>query len=252
MKQRFQRNDFCRCGSGKKYKRCCLEKDEREQFTYDSEHRKERGITLLEMTITGTPIDIEDGRNKLSSADEKELCNIYVQMQSTTEQPLALMLIQRLLALRAKYPNYPVLLNYLVTTYTIAGQKDQAKRVFAELVAAFPRYLFGKIMLAQQYLEQDDPEKAFEAMGKRYVLRDMYPERDTFHVSEVKAFHSIVFRCCFALGDFRAAYQQYKMLKKIHEVFDGGCPRAAEQSGFADIEFVMSQVLAHVDIMGPK
>jgi hypothetical protein len=36
-KEEIGRNDVCPCGSGKKYKRCCLESDEKKR-------RKQRGL----------------------------------------------------------------------------------------------------------------------------------------------------------------------------------------------------------------
>ena len=44
------RNSPCPCGSGKKYKRCCIDKDERdqrEQAAFDARERREQAATLL-------------------------------------------------------------------------------------------------------------------------------------------------------------------------------------------------------------
>jgi hypothetical protein len=58
---RLERNETCHCGSGSKYKRCCLERDE-------ALRRQQRGATL--------PTWIDESRSKLHQF-EKYVCNVF-------------------------------------------------------------------------------------------------------------------------------------------------------------------------------
>jgi hypothetical protein len=70
MKDRVGRNDSCPCGSGKKYKRCCLGATARER-PLTSRHEPSRaevdgdGLTLLVETAQGTMVRSIPGASPL-------------------------------------------------------------------------------------------------------------------------------------------------------------------------------------------
>src|SRR4051812_42625618 len=76
MKGRLGRNDPCPCGSGRKYKRCCLDATTREQAVA-TPHEATRagdegeGLALLVETARGTMVRIIPSASPLSSGARK-------------------------------------------------------------------------------------------------------------------------------------------------------------------------------------
>jgi hypothetical protein len=59
---------------------------------------------------------------------------------------------QQLNILRAKYPDNPIILNYILVGYEILRIHDQIDTLIDEMYKQFPNYLFAKTAVANKYL----------------------------------------------------------------------------------------------------
>jgi hypothetical protein len=100
--------------------------------------------------------------------------------------------IRELEALVDRHPQAPVFYNFLNVAYSRAGEEERRRTIIARCRAALPDYLFGMISQAELLLEGEDYEAFRELWGGRFDLRELYPDRTRFHVSEVAGFYGII------------------------------------------------------------
>jgi uncharacterized protein YchJ len=92
----------------------------------------------------------------------------------------------------ARHPEFPTLLNYLMSAYQQRNQPRQARQVLKDLAKFHPDYLFTRIGLALDALETTKPDAVVRALGPALDITKLYPERDLFHVSELKNYYVCV------------------------------------------------------------
>jgi hypothetical protein len=100
--------------------------------------------------------------------------------------------IKRIEEFIREYPYLPKLYNFLEGLYIIDGQDDKAKKLAQIMYDKFPYYLFAKVAYANYCMEVgrvDEFTRIFE--GKSH-LKELYPYREEFHVSEFLAFTDVV------------------------------------------------------------
>lgn len=83
-----------------------------------------------------------------------------------------------------KYPNLPGLYNYLSIVYVDSNNSEKAFETTLEIVEKFPDYLFGKINLANFYIEKKQLEKVAEIF-ESFDITELYPKREVFHEGEI-------------------------------------------------------------------
>lgn len=114
-----------------------------------------------------------------------------------------------------RYPEIPQAYNFLQTAYTLAGDQGSARRMCDEILERFPGHLFGRLALANDYLDQGELERIPEIFENNYDLKLLYPERKRFHISEVLNFSAIMARYFHALGENDRAEMYYKILNQL-------------------------------------
>lgn len=100
--------------------------------------------------------------------------------------------IPELVAAIEQHPGVPVFHNYLCVAYNAAGDSESADRTIVESYRSHPDYLFARLNYAELRIREGDVEGALEALDGRLELRDLYPGRTRFHVSEVVGFTYVV------------------------------------------------------------
>ena len=149
--------------------------------------------------ITNDP-SLADKENKISPELRIHLEDLYEEVIKGKKST-----IKKLKRLIEKYPDTPVLKNYLSVLYSKLGDWDKVNEVNHELVKAYPDYLFGKMNLAMEYLFEEEYEKAFKVFDGKFEIYEMYPNREVFHEKEVKSFYSTLFRCFVGIREFEMA-----------------------------------------------
>ena len=154
-------------------------------------------------------------------------------------------LAERLRRLVQQYPNVPALKNYLMTTYTLTGQKSRALEVLEQTIQQHPRYLLGLVNKANQLLVNDDTagvEKLFN--GPPDDLARLYPERSVFQASEVAHFTFASFNYYITKGDPDAALARLRLMRDLHYHNIEQLRHMKEQLDMARLRYNMEQMQA--------
>jgi len=154
---------------------------------------------------------IEDEPKKYIDPElEKAQEEIYNSMREDPEGCAS-----RLGPLMEKYPDYPVLYNYLSVSYTLMGETEKARDNILKAYRKFPDYLFAKIGYVELCLRENKLDEIPRILDNKYDLKLHYPERTEFHITEFTAFAGTVgFYFCL-IGKPEVAETYYKMLKKV-------------------------------------
>lgn len=194
------RNDPCPCGSGKKFKKCCLPKKEGKQFQ------------LLSYKVTSERIPDEKVED-MERGDQKTFENIGMEIYRNN---INNELIKHIKELISKYPEICKLFNYLGACYQILGQHEESTKIMFEVYEKFPEYLFGKTAMANYWINQNEHEKVEEVFEGNFELQSLYPDRDTFHIAEVSAFSVTAGRYFIREGLKDTAKEYLSLAKKVN------------------------------------
>jgi len=123
--------------------------------------------------------------------------------------------IPELLEWVEKYPNIPMLYNYLSVAYSLAGQREKSEAVSQENYRRNPDYLFARLNYAEVCLAKGEYEKIGEIFEHKYDLKLLYPKRRRFHISEVANFMGLIGVYFFETGEREAAEKYYEILQQI-------------------------------------
>ncbi|MBF0238508.1 MAG: hypothetical protein HQM12_12450 [SAR324 cluster bacterium] len=124
--------------------------------------------------------------------------------------------LPKLLKLKEKYKNVPTIYNHIAIAYGYSKQEEQHFNALMETINRFPDYLFGKIALAEYYLNRDEHKKVPEVLNHRFEIHmHFHPSVKLFHVSEVRSFHSIVGRYYLRANKINRALYYFLILNDI-------------------------------------
>ncbi|MBI5681499.1 MAG: hypothetical protein HZC47_11450 [Methanobacterium sp.] len=186
--------------SGKKNKR--IEKNKR-VWGIDE---KPADIKFPEYMITSEKI--EDERVKaLPDEVRVRIDELHSKSKTKPEE-----VIPELLRFIEKYPHVPLFYNYLSNAYLIAGNIPDAEKLIVECYNKFPEYLFAKVGYANVLLKKGEGSKVPDIFDDKSNLRDLYPEREVFHISEFVAFTDTLVRYFLFSGQIDRAIPMFENL----------------------------------------
>ena len=117
----------------------------------------------------------------------------------------------------AKYPRHPVLQNYLFLALKKTGQHEEARQLAEQMYENFPDYLYSKLGYAEELVNEKKFEEAMAILDNKYSLPFLYPDRTTFHVSEVLSFNSFMARYFLRQDDLDRAASYCSMMYAVDE-----------------------------------
>jgi tetratricopeptide (TPR) repeat protein len=123
--------------------------------------------------------------------------------------------IQKLISMIEKYPKVPQLKNYLSIAYVNSGNEVKATEVNHWIIREHPDYLFGKLNLAFEYFYMEQYDKIPEVVGNLMEIKDLYPERTCFHISEITSFNKLAIMYFCAVGNLEAAESRYEIMEEL-------------------------------------
>ena len=139
------------------------------------------------LPITSEPLPAPQ-EAELSPEDQALSLELFYESREGTPHA-----IRALKGLIAKYPEVPSLKNHLTVAYIAAGRERQADKVNDKLRRENPDYLFGHLNHASKFLgRRGGAQRIPEILGETLRLRDLKPDIELFHHSEVKGFYTIV------------------------------------------------------------
>lgn len=123
--------------------------------------------------------------------------------------------VPKLLKLIKKYPDVPILYNYLSIAYKRMNREEKYEQTLLMLYETHPNYLFGRVGYAEYLLQKGEYSKIPEIFDNKYDLKQLYPNRKQFHVSEAAAFMGVMALYCIAIGNRDLAKRYSDILKQV-------------------------------------
>ncbi len=168
-----------------------------------------RAVQIVEYEITSEPIhDRRYKRLPRRVKDAIDRLNYEAQKRPRKAIPELLDLIE-------KYPNMPMLYNYLSIAYSGAGQRDKSEEIIRENYRRNPDYLFARLNYAELCRARGDYDKIAEIFENKFDLKLLYPKRKRFHISEVANFMGLIGIYFFEIGERDAAEKYFDILKQL-------------------------------------
>ena len=152
----------------------------------------------------------ERRRSRMPRRDKERLLDIHERVQQCPQDVLA-----ELLTLLELHPDVPAIYNCLAIAYASVDQKDKYFETLLETTRRFPDYLFGKTALAEYYLNQFQHRKVPQILDGKLELWQHYPKAEVFHVSEARAFLSVVGSYFARVNNIGRALYHYFVLTDI-------------------------------------
>lgn len=157
--------------------------------------------------------DYFDKENAVTPELKKELNTIYFDILDRKRK-----VIDKLLKLIEKHPDNPQLKNYLATAYKIQGNTKKSCEVNRQIVKEHPNYLFGKLNIAAEHLENGEYDKVKEALGGALDIQELYPSRTVFHIGEVLGFHKMAIHYFLETDNLEAAKARFDIMERLAPV----------------------------------
>lgn len=178
-----------------------------------------RGIAAPQPILcTNAPTQTEE-LDKLPNKERDEYEKLFHAMRSPSASHKTLtQSLQSAYALRDKYPHIPSIYNFIYGLSTRLDKDEEAFALLQETVERFPDYLFGKISLAEHYLQNREYHKIPEILNHKFELYQHFPKgKKAFHLSEVIAFYSLIGAYHAYTGDIAQALLCYRIVANINE-----------------------------------
>ena len=166
-------------------------------------------LVYTEYDITDEPLD-NRAIKKLPALVQARIDDLYELAQHHPTQA-----IPELERLVTTYSHVPTLFNYLSIAYLAAGDQEKATALVREAYRRHPQYLFAKVNYANLCLQQDEIGKVPGIFDHACDLKQLYPHRKRFHVSEFTSFAGVMCRYFCAIGEQDTALLYYQMLKQV-------------------------------------
>ncbi len=170
----------------------------------------EKKVRLVNYKITYDAI-AEPNFSRLPEQVKSRITEIYKVLKTESAGSV----IPELIEFIKKYPNVPILRSCLGAAYSTTGQTDKLEEVAMQLYKKFPDYLFGRLNYAEICLMRREYDKIPEIFDHTFDLKELYPDRDEFHISEFVNFMSIVGEYYFYTGNRDQTQKIYELLKGV-------------------------------------
>ncbi len=161
--------------------------------------------------ITWDAVELEN-ESRIPDSLKYELEKIYRELKNPKPRTIA-----RIRKLIKRYPRNVQLKNYLSSTYAHLDNIEKAREVNESILKEHPDYFFAKINKANQYAEDGQYEKMKDLLGKGFDLKELYPDRDTFHVTEFLSMQNIAVKYYANTDDFEQAEKRMAIMRDVDE-----------------------------------
>jgi hypothetical protein len=151
-----------------------------------------------------------DRQNHMTPYLKDRIKDLYFDIHKGNKSviPLILKLIQ-------KFPKNPQLKNCLSIAYNNLGEIEKSEEVNQRVLKEHPDYLFGILNIAAAYFHRDELDKISKLLGESMELKDLYPNRDIFHVGEFTSFTKFAIQYFFETGNLEAAESRLNLLDEL-------------------------------------
>jgi hypothetical protein len=114
-----------------------------------------------------------------------------------------------------EFPDVPRLHNWLASAYSLAGDQAKSQEISHKLYQQHPDYLFAIVSECHAHIAAGDLEWVAQRLDKKWDVKLLYPDRDLFHFTEVRAFHHLLVCYFAAANNIRQAEVSLKLLEQL-------------------------------------
>jgi len=175
--------------------------------------KKNENSQLRDVFFTVTDDDMPNNYDNFVNSEFNKISTDMLKIGS----PKALKI---LLDLHEKYPNIPEAINNIAACYQSQGKMDKVEEFLAKLNRTSPDYLFARIARATKAMRDGRGEEIPSIFNNCFNLKDLYPERDLFHVTEVTAFSYTMGLYFCLIKDLETAQIYYDLLAQFADEDD--------------------------------
>ncbi len=177
-----------------------------------STEKQTRILRLISYNISYEPLEKHDPAEEKMIAElgEERLQDLYDRLHDHPQS-----LVSELERLVDRYPNVSFLYNWLTMAYQAANDKVKRDALIRLNFQRNPDYLFALVSMCQLLLGDGDPDGVTRILGKRFNLKIMYPQRDTFHITEVLALEHLLVKYFVRLENIDQAKIHLGIMKKL-------------------------------------
>ena len=174
--------------------------------TRSSQKQPPETVRIVNYNITFEPLERAD------YPDEVEEQYAELHKMARENPPEAIICLK---ALKEKYPKVPILSNWLFVALSMDNQPEEAYAVAKEGYEKHPDYLFAKLNYAELCMRRGKLDEVPIIFDNKFELTMHYPERDTFHITEVVGFFTITGIYHAATGNIEPAKVCLQLLQDI-------------------------------------
>lgn len=159
---------------------------------------------------------LEDGPVQMGTEEEKELREVVQIINGANfTKSIYEKVVERLQQAQERWPSNPIFYIQLIGAHYRFDDIASAEQTIEALYARFPDYLFAKTHYADLLLMRDELDKIPAVFNNQYTLAGLYPDRQTFHFSELMQFNAIMCMYFVKKKDLTRAVIYGKILQEI-------------------------------------
>lgn len=179
--------------------------DTQDQGLVDSIER----LVRLPTRLTAEPLK-KIGQYKISEEEMSFYRKYFKQISRQNPSSDYKGMIRELRAISSEYPENPQFYNLENACHQSLQDEvaiyESAKKTYTK----FPEYLFAKINYIQALTNREEFDTVEMVLNGKYILEEMYPERNEFHYSEYKQYYLVLCEYLIESGQFSAGWLLYK------------------------------------------
>lgn len=172
-----------------------------------------RDVQIFSFKVSWDPIESEYS-NQLPMKVQQRMPYYYDLISRSPKEG-----VLEMEALQQQFPDASIG-NYLAIAYQLSGDSEKQEAQVIENLRRNPDYFFARAAYAELYFRRGDYDKIPEAFGGHFDLQSLYPDRTTFHVSEVVAFHGLTGLYLANTGKLDEAQVLLDLLQRVHPEHD--------------------------------
>ena len=138
--------------------------------------------------------------------ERKELEELYYELNNPLHGKWNITSIEkRIHQMITRNPDNPISYNYLAICAQLEGNHHKYKTICESTVLRFPDYLVGNMMWVNLLIDEQRMNEVPGFLNNNFHIRDLYPSREIFHISELKSFFGTMIRYFVKTGALRLA-----------------------------------------------